>query len=179
MNLLAAGTGATFERGESHLDVTMAIDHGTLVAGTRVRSDPVGCAVVAAGLLFDASLRMDLDVDSDGATAKASVSDLVVSSSGEERARATSIVAQVRAHRLRLVRAFDDAGFILDIGGAATNDIAEWKSLIPRTIAAEESGRVSADVHADGSLAERRRKRQYSAVSAAFDVGARCRAHHV
>jgi len=155
MNLLAKGSGVTFERGDSPIDATMAVDHGALVPGTRVRSDAVGCAAEAAGLLFDASIRMDLDVDSDGATAKARVSDLVVSSSRVERARAASIVAQVTTHHLRLARAFDDAGFIVDIGGAATNDIAEWKPLIPRTIAAR-SGRISADAHADGSLAERR-----------------------
>ena len=155
IQLIAPVNGGAFKRGDGPFDATIAVDHGTLVAGTRIRTEAMGCAVDSGRLTVEALVRMELGVAGDGATAAARVSDLIISSANVEIARAASIVPQVTTHHLRLARAFDDARFILDINGATTSDIAAWKPLVSEALVAR-SGPVSADAHADGSLADRR-----------------------
>ncbi len=130
IQLIAPVNGGAFKRGDGPFDATIAVDHGTLVAGTRIRTEAMGCAVDSGRLTVEALVRMELGVAGDGATAAARVSDLIISSANVEIARAASIVAQVTTHHLRLARAFDDARFILDINGATTSDIAAWKPLV-------------------------------------------------
>ena len=154
---LAPRSGVSFTRWEGPLDARIAVDHGKLAAGTRVVTMANDSLVEAAGLAFVGPIHTELGVGEDLATVDARVNGLRISHLGVEQARVTSIAATVTSRHLRLARLFEDARFTLNIKGAETNDVAAWKDFLPSTSPVTlQSGRVIADGHADGSLAEGR-----------------------
>ncbi len=153
----APQSGVSFRRWEGPLDARVVLDHGKLADGTRVRTDATDCAIEADGVVFEGTIRTELGVAGDLATFDTRVSDLRASQLGVEQGRVASIAATVTSRHLELARGFDDARFTLDIGGVETNDVGSWKHFLPSTSPfVVRSGRVTADVHADGSLAEGR-----------------------
>ena len=152
-----APRGVSFTRWEGPLDARIVVDHGKLIDGTQVLTEANDSVVEAAGLAFEAPIRTELGVEGDLATVDTRVSGLRISHLGVEQARVASIAATVTSRHLELVRIFDDARFTLDVKRAETNDIAAWKDLLPSmSPVVIRSGTVTADAHADGSLAEGR-----------------------
>jgi hypothetical protein len=157
LHLLAPRSGVAFRRGEGPFDAHVILDRGKLANGTRVRLQATDCEAEAKGLAFQASIRNELGVDGNLATVRTRVSGLRVARLGVEQARIASIAATVTSRRLDLTRFFDDARFTLDVGGAETKDVGAWQRFLPSTSdLVFRSGMVTADGHADGSLAQGR-----------------------
>jgi hypothetical protein len=157
LSLLAPRRGVAFTRWEGSLDANVVLDHGTFSDGTQVRIDAPDGRIDADGLAFEAPIDTQLGVVGDLGTIDTTISGLRVSHSGAELARAASVAATATSRRLQLAHGlFDDAHFTLDVGRAETNDVGAWKQFLPSTSTfVVRSGVVTADGHADGSLAER------------------------
>jgi hypothetical protein len=157
LGLLAPRSGVSFRRCEGPLDTRLVLEHGRFAAGTRVLTEAKDCKLEAKGLVFEAPVRAEFFVDGDLATLDTRVSALRVSRLGLEQARVASLVATVTSRHLELAHIFDDARFTLDVGGAETHDVGAWQRFLPSTSPfVVRSGKVTADGHADGSLAQRR-----------------------
>jgi hypothetical protein len=152
---LMPASGMEIERCEGPFEARMAVDHGMIVPGTRIGTETMKCEVEAGGLALEAPMNMALGIDADVATAEAFVSDLLVSDSGEELARAASIEARLTTHHLHLAHIFDDARFSLVVGDAVAEDVGVWKLPLAKAFVLR-SGSLTADAHAEGSFAERR-----------------------
>ena len=155
LRLAAPRSGVDFKRCEGPVDARIVLDHGKLAHGTRVLTEAADCEVATEGLILRAPIHTMVAVDRGLGTIETRVSDLRVSRFGVEQARATAIVATVKSRRLELARAFGDAHFTLEVAGAETNDIGAWTRFVPWASSfVTRSGKVTADVHADGSLVE-------------------------
>jgi hypothetical protein len=154
--LVAPPSGVRFTRCDGPLDSHMVLDHGRLADGTHVHSEATDCAVEAAGLVFEAPVRLELAVDVDLATAETRVSGVRVSRLGAQQARVASIAATLKSRHLQVENFFDDARFTLVVGGAETSNIGAWTRYLPSTSPLViGSGLVTAAGHADGSLTEK------------------------
>jgi hypothetical protein len=157
LRLLAPRSGVSFRRWEGPFDARMVLDHGKFASGTQVTLQAADCEVEAKGLAFRAPIRNELGVAGDLATLYTRVSGLRVSRLGVEQARVASIAATVTSRHLELTHFFDDAHFTLDVGGAESKNVGAWQHSLPSTSDfVIRSGSVTADGHADGSLAKGR-----------------------
>lgn len=153
--LLARRSGVGFDRCEGPFEARLAVTRGSLSGGTRVETEATDCEVDTVGLALQAPIRTEVAVESGVVTASVRIANLRVSHDGTEQARVGSIVARLASNNLELGRVFDDARFMVDIGGVDTNDVAQWTRFVPSAFVLR-SGIAKADVHAEGSLAERR-----------------------
>jgi hypothetical protein len=157
LDLLVRSRDVDFKRCEGPLDAHVDLDHGTLVGATRVQILGTDCRIEARGLAFAAPILMSLAVDGNLATVDTTVSDLCVSRLGVELARVASVAATVTSRRLQVASIFGDAGFSLDVGGVVTQDVGAWTHFVPSSSKLLiVSGKVMADGHAEGSLADKR-----------------------
>ncbi|HLK35980.1 MAG TPA: hypothetical protein VKU41_04455, partial [Polyangiaceae bacterium] len=153
LGLLAPRSGVTFTSCDSAVDARIVVDHGKLADGTRVHTEATDCELEAEGRAFAGPVRTDLGVEGDLATVAARVSGARVTRLGIQEARVASIVATAVSHRVRLGQFFDDARFVLDMGGAETSDVGLWTHLLPSaSTVVVRSGPVTASGHASGSL---------------------------
>ena len=82
------------------------------------------------------------------------------------------MAATVTSRHLEIARAFDDATFTLDVGGAETADVGAWKHYFPSAPGLTlRSGKMTADAHADGSLAEKRGRANLRLLARRLTVG--------
>lgn len=153
--LLAPQSGVSFDRCEGPFEARLFVTRGSIGDGTRVETEATDCEVDTAGLALQGPLRTEVAVDGGAVTASARIADLRVSRAGVDQAHVGSIVAQLTSHNLDLKRVFDDARFVVDVGGVDTNDVAQWTRFVPSAFVLR-SGIAKADVHAEGSLADRR-----------------------
>jgi hypothetical protein len=156
LRLLVPESGVDFKRFEAPFDARIVLSHGKLASETRVRTEPADAVLETRGLTLDVPIRSALAVDDGTATLDTRISGLRISHVGTEQARVASVVAVLSSGQLRLARLFEDTRFALDVRGAETSDIGNWKSFFPSTRTLVHSGLVSADGHADGSLGEMR-----------------------
>jgi hypothetical protein len=155
LRLLAPRSSVRFTRWEGPFDTHVILDHGRLADGTRMQSEAPDGEIETDGLSFQAPIRTDVGIDGGLATIDIHVPGLRVSHLGVEQAHATSIAAAVTSRHLQLSHGFDDALFTVDIGGAGTRNLGAWVHYLPSTSAfVVQSGIVTADGHASGSLAE-------------------------
>jgi hypothetical protein len=155
LRLFAPESGVDFKRCEGPLDARIVLSRGKLVSGTRILTEAADCEVGTADLTFRAPIRTTLAVDAGLGTIETRVSDLRVSRSGVEQARVSSLVAAVKSRQLELARAFGDTVFSLDVADAEANDLGEWMRFLPSASSlAIRSGKVTANIHANGSLVE-------------------------
>ena len=146
-----------FSHGEGPIDGRLVMDHGSIATGTSLRTEAPDSEVDVAGLAIAAPLRAQLGVEGDLATLGGGVSEVRVSRLGVEQARATSVAATLTSRHRDIKHFFADASFVLDVDGAASDDIGRWKHFFPAASTFDlRSAAVAGDGHAEGSIAERR-----------------------
>jgi hypothetical protein len=146
-----------FSRGTGPLDGRFVMDHGTVAPGTLVTSEAPDSEVDVVGLAGVAPFRAQLNVDGDLAMLSGGVSEVRVSRLGVEQARAASVAAAFTSRHRDIEHFFDDASFVINVGGVAVDDIGKWKHFLPSASTLDvRSAAVTGDGHAEGSVAERR-----------------------
>ncbi len=157
MRSLKLSSDVAFSRGEGPIDGRLVLDHGRIAPGTLVRTETPDSEVAIAGLAIVAPLSVQLGVDGDVAKLDGGASDVRVSRLGVEQARAASVAATLTSRHRDIEHFFDDAAFVLDVGGAASNDIGLWKHLLPSASTFDlRSAAVSSEAHAEGFISDLR-----------------------
>jgi hypothetical protein len=132
-NRALEGAGVDVTRAEAPFQLRVDVDHGVLRAGTHLRTEPFDARAAAAGLVFEASLQADVQVDGDGVGyADLRVSDFDAIAGGQPRARAAKAALTLSSRELDLARTpFSAPRYAVEVDGATTDSLAYWCSRFP------------------------------------------------
>ena len=122
---LKLSNDVAFSHGEGPIDGRFVMDHGSIAPGTLVRTEAPDSDVEVAGLSIVGPLRAQLGVEGDLATLGGGVSEVRVLRLGVEQARAASVAATLTSRHRDIEHFFGDASFVLDVDGAASNDLGQ------------------------------------------------------
>ncbi len=152
--------GVDVRRGEGAFELTAAVDHGALRAGTHVDVELLDSAVDVGEVSIAGAVHGAFDVvaTADGPVATAAVGGAkLVARKGAIVVDAASIDSTVTSRALDLSRgAFADATFAARWTDVSTPSIAAWQAPLPPTTSlALTSGAARASGHAEGSIRER------------------------
>ena len=127
-NRAMEGDGVEIGPAEAPFELRAEVDHGLLRPGTQVRTEPFDVRATVAGLVLEATIQGDVQVDDDSVGyADVRLGGMRLSASGLPRVRAASIAATFATRDLDLAaQAFANPVYALKVDGAESDSLAYW-----------------------------------------------------